>query len=192
MRKIEPKMIDFIDQKLRENGSAIDAMLRGDARSLMIYAAEACVGIREQGGNNQGPMVELIQETVGSHSGEAWCMSFVMTMIAYAEVRAGVKSPLITTEHCLTLWRETKLEQKVKRSPLPGAIAIWQHGKSTNGHTGFMVEMHKDTFETVEGNTNSGQDGTGEVVRDGGGVYRNLRTKGKIGDMKLLGFIKPF
>ena len=45
-------------------------------------AAEACVGIREQGGNNKGPLVELMQKTVdGKAQAEAWCMAFVQSML---------------------------------------------------------------------------------------------------------------
>jgi hypothetical protein len=198
MRQIEPKMLAWLDQRLILNGLAQTAIETRNARQLMIEAAKACVGIREKTNRNDGPMVELIQSTVGRAHGEAWCLSFVMTCIAYAEVRTGIKSPLAATEHCMTLWRNTPETQKVKRHPLPGAIAIWRHGSSTNGHTGIVLGADESTFTCVEGNTSSGQTPTGEIVREGGGVYftersmqnfPNLRTGGT---MKLQGFIRPF
>lgn len=193
MREINSKMIAFIDKKLASNGAAQEAIKKKDARALMVYAAEACVGIREEGGNNKGPLVELIQETVGSANREAWCMSFVQTCIAYAEVKTGVVSPLAATEHCMTLWGKTKASQKVKVFPARGAIIIWQHGTSSNGHTGFFLESpKKGHMTTIEGNTESGLSSTGSVERDGGGVYLTSRSMVKNGTMKVVGFIKPF
>lgn len=191
MRIIEQKMIDFIDKKLASNGAAQLAIQNKDARSLLIYAAEACVGIREAGGNNRGPMVELIQETIGKAEREGWCMSFVQTMVAYVEVKLKIKSPLFPTEHCMTAWNNTPKSQRVKIQPLPGAIAVWKKGNSQSGHTGFMTEWRGKTFEAVEGNTESGVNGS-EVVRDGGGVYLTNRNSTGTGTMKLVGFLKPF
>jgi len=193
MREINSKMIAFIDKKLALNGAAQEAILKKDARSLMVYAAEACVGIREEGGNNKGPLVQLIQDTVGGVGAEAWCMSFVQTCIAYAEVKTGVKSPLLDTEHCTTLWGKTKASQKVKVFPARGAVIIWQHGKGPSGHTGFFLECPKTgTMATIEGNTEAGLSKDGSVVREGGGVYKCSRSMKANGTMKVLGFIKPF
>jgi len=171
MRKIEPAMVAWIDKKLALNGAAQKAIADKDARSLMIYAAESCVGIREIGGNNRGPMVQLIQETVVRAENEAWCMSFVMTMIAYAEVKTGVKSPLKATESCADLRKNTPKSQWVKAVPAPGAIVIWLKSNGL-GHTGIMTEWKGKTMLTVEGNTESGLNPKGEVERDGGGTYR--------------------
>ena len=191
-RKITTKAFDYIDSKLKANGAAQDAIARKDARSLLNYAAEACVGIREVGGNNKGPLVQEIQKTVDNKaSSEAWCMAFVQTMLAYVEKKLGVKSPIFESEHCLTVWGKTSKVQRVKSIPLPGAIIIWQHGKTTNGHTGFVMEFAGKTFEAVEGNTESGIVGD-KVVRDGGGVYRTIRSTKKNGDMTIVGYLKPF
>lgn len=184
-------MIDFIDKKLEHNGAAQDAIARKDARAVFVYALEACVGIREQGGNNHGPMVELIQETIGGAGGEAWCMALQQTGLAYAEVKTGIKSPIAASEHCLTTWRNTPVEQRVKIRPAKGAIIIWQHGKSENGHTGAVLECDGKEMSAVEGNTESGLVG-GVVQRDGGGVYLTKRSMKGNGDMKVVGFLKPF
>jgi len=192
IRKIEKKMISYIDSKLEKNGAAQLAIEEKDARLLLSYALEACVGIRESGGNNKGPMVELIQETVGSASREAWCMSFIQTGIAYVEEKLGIKSPIVPGEHCLTVWKNTPKEQRVKRVPARAAIAIWQHGKTQNGHTGLVIETDGKTFRAVEGNTESGVTSKGAVVRDGGGVYMTKRSHSGSGSMKLVGFLKPF
>lgn len=191
MRQLDPKLTAFLDKKLAQNGAAQDAIKRKDARSLMIYAAESCVGIREEG-SNRGPMVSLIQDTVDGPDHVAWCMSFVQTCIAYAELKTGVKSPIAAGEHCLTVWQSTPKAQRVKIVPLPGAIVIWQHGSSTSGHTGIVTEWKGKVFEAVEGNTGGGITAKGTVVREGDGVYMTERNATGTGTMKVVGFLKPF
>jgi hypothetical protein len=192
MRNIKPAMIAFLDKKLNENGAAIEACKRGDARTLMLQAAMACEGIREEGGNNRGPLVQLIQSTIGSANREAWCMSFVQTMIAYAEVKTGVKSPLVASEHCMTTWNKSPKSSRVKIAPLPGAVIIWQHGKGPAGHTGLVIGADEKIMWTIEGNTEAGLNAKGEVEREGGGCYRNKRNLSGNGKMRVVGFIKPF
>lgn len=192
MRQIEKKMVDFLDKKLASNGLAQEAIEEKDARTVFRLAMEACVGIREAGGNNKGPMVQLIQETIGGAVQEAWCMSLVQTCLAYAEEKTGVKSPVAAGEHCLTVWAQTPKSLRVKSFPLPGAIIIWQHGKTTNGHTGVLIGTDGKTMKTCEGNTEGGLDSKGSVVREGGGVYANTRGFTGNGSMKVVGFLKPF
>lgn len=185
-------MIAFLDEKLALNGSAQEAIQNKDPRALFSFAVESCVGIREKTGNNDGPMVELIQETIGGHSQEAWCMAFMQTCVAYAEFKTGIMSKLPASEHCLTVWANVPEEMKVQRFPKRGAIAIWQHGNTSNGHTGMFVEKFTGGFVAIEGNTTSGTDPNGAIVREGGGTYRTKRSMKGNGDMKLKGFVKPF
>lgn len=193
MRKIEQAMVEWLDKKLAENGLAQQAIKDKVPRVVFICAAEACVGIREKGGNNRGPMVELIQETIGGADAEAWCMSFVQTCIAYAELKTGVKSPIAAGEHCLTVWGETPKAQRVKIAPARGAIIIWKHGSGPSGHTGLFLEnVNSREFYAVEGNTESGLSKDGSINRDGGGVYRTKRNLVRNGNMSVVGFLKPF
>lgn len=195
MRQIEPKMVQFLDDRLKDNGLAQHAIETKDARTLMVEAAKVCVGIREKTNNNDGPMVELIQETIGRANHEAWCMGFVQTMIAYAEFKTGVKSPVFDGddggEHCQTVWRKTPKDMRVKISPLPGAIVIWRHGSSENGHTGILLGSDERIFSAVEGNTTKGEV-NGRIVREGGGVYFTTRSRYGDGDMNIVGYLIPF
>ena len=193
MREIELEMVKFLDEKLANNGLAQHAIKTKDGRLLFRLACEACVGIREKGGNNKGPMVELIQKTIGGAVQEAWCMAAMQTCIAYAETKLRIKSKFFASEHCLTSWRNTPKELRVIYFPLPGAIIIWQHGETESGHTGCVVEADAKTktMFTVEGNTDSGIS-EGRVERDGGGFYANHRSTIKNGSMRVVGFLKPF
>lgn len=191
-RILKNEMEAFLDRKLQENGLAQDAINRRDARVVFRLAAECCVGIRETS-NNAGPMVELIQETIGSSDKEPWCMAFMQTCLAYAYRKTGKRSPLVASEHCLTVWNETPKSQRVVEIPAIGAIAIWRHGSSSSGHTGVTVSNVYDgkMVNLVEGNTESGIEG-GEIVREGGGIYRTYRSITGTGNMRIVGYLKPF
>jgi hypothetical protein len=192
MRNIEKKMVDYLDARLAGNGLAQEAMKKKDPRTVFALAAQACVGIREVGGNNKGPMVELLQETIGSASAEAWCMSFVQTCLAYAEKKTGIKSPVFASEHCLTVWQKTPKTARVKKVPARGAIAIWNYPPGVSGHTGIVDVFTAKKMNLFEGNTEKGLTLSGAIERDGGGCYYTERSTGSTKKMKLLGFIKPF
>lgn len=186
MRKIKPELVLLLDAKLKDNAVAQQALSNKDARTLMLCAAEACVGETEVGGNNRGNFVELCQQTVDNHAeGESWCMAFVESMIAYAELKTGISSPIYSSEHCLTVWKNTKPDYRVKNIPLPGAIVIWRHGNTSSGHTGFVKEYSGSTMHTIEGNT-------GQHFSDGDGVYQKVRSTSNDGKMKVTGFLIPF
>lgn len=191
MRQIETRLIEYFDQKLASNGLAQDALSRGDARLLFRCAAESLVGVREASGKNDGPLVELMQETIGSAGREPWCMSLVQSCLAYAETKTNKKSSVFASELCTAVWKNTPKEYRVKYRPLPGAIAIWQHGAGPSGHTGVLIEDQSDVFLAVEGNTTAGVSG-GKIVREGGGCYLTTRPFNDVGPMELLGFIKPW
>ncbi len=191
MRKIEDKLVKWLDAKLAVSGFAKKALEDKNPRALMIEAAKVCVGIREATGRNDGPMVSLFQETIGKAEGEAWCASFLMSMIAYAELKTGVKSDVFPSEHCMTIWNKTPRSLRVVSTPAPGAIVIWRKGTSAAGHTGIVLECDQKSFEAIEGNTEKGLVG-GKIERDGGGVYHTTRSRYGTGNMRVVGFLKPF
>lgn len=203
MRTIQKELFKFIDDKLKFNSLAQHAIETVQPRILLAEAAKACVGIKELTGKNDGKFVELIQKTVDNKSQrEPWCMCFIQSEIAYVETKLGIKSPLIETEHCMTLWRWVKSKRPdmiVKSQPAIAAIPIWNYSGTDNGHTGFYLynAAGNKFFTTVEGNT-SGFDEENEAVpgskvdRDGNGSYFNLRDFSGSQKMKLMGFIKPF
>jgi len=191
MRKIEPAMTTYLLKRLEGNGLAQEAIHARDARTVFRLAAQACVGIREVGGNNRGPMVTLMQETIGGPDPWPWCMSFVQTCLAFAEAVTGKYSPIYPHEHVVTVWSKTPKVQRVKVHPLAGAIAVWRHGKTLSGHTGIVESCDETIFDAYEGNTTYTAPGD-PVVRDGGGVARTVRSRKGDGTMVLVGFLKPF
>lgn len=191
-RLIETGLVLYIDNKLKTDSIAQKALREKNPRALFIRAMKALVGIREKTGNNDGPMVVLLQETIGTAVREAWCMSTIQSAIAYVEVKLSVKSPIFASEHCLSVWDRTPKAQRVQRIPAPGAIIIWQHGTSMAGHTGIVTKYEGGTMRCIEGNTTQGLNPDGSIEREGGGVYETQRNSRANGTMKVVGFLKPF
>jgi len=192
MRQIESELIQYIDKRLEKNGLAQDAIKRKDARALMVQAAATLVGIKEATGRNDGKMVKLIQETVGGSSGEAWCMSLIQSLIAYAEHKTDVSSPVIASERCYAVWHKTPKTSRVKIAPLAGAIAIWNDVGRTTGHTEMVLSADGVNMQCIGGNT-SGTLNPGDVVNpNGNGVYYTVRSMKVTKKRALLGFLIPF
>ena len=61
-----------------------------------LRAADALVGVMEQGGNNTGPMVNKIIKANGGDIGEPWCGDF----IAYCYRQAGSKACTSKRQAC--------------------------------------------------------------------------------------------
>lgn len=191
--KLEPEMIAFLDERLKDNGLAQHAIATKDGRLLLVETAKVCVGIREKTGNNDGPMVELIQKTIdGQAEHEPWCMAFVQTCIAYVVHTLGIPSKIAHSEHCLTVWKGTPIKQRVREIPLPGAIAIYKHGTTQNGHTEIVLACDGKTLHNVGGNTTGSENPNKPIDREGNGVFYTVRPVRPLGSMKLVGFLKPF
>lgn len=191
MRELKPELLKYIDDKLAGNAIAQNAILDKDPRTLMVEAAKACVGIREATNQNDGYYVELIQKTSGGRKGDAWCAFFVMSIIAYAELKTGLKSKVKHSGSCASIWNSCTSDMLVKYNPLPGGLCVWRHHNGS-GHIGIVVAADEETMFLVEGNTTSGLDPDGKIEREGGGCYFTKRSRCPTGEMKIRGFIKPF
>ena len=197
-REIKPEMVAFIDKKLEGNALAKIAIETKNARLLFRLAIEACVGIREATGKNDGKMVELIQETVGGASGEPWCMGLQQTGLAYAEQKCDVVSLIPASELCSYVWANTPKFMRVKKIPGPGALAIWGDLDSkgrlkASGHVEMVTAYYEDgTFDAIGGNTSGTTKPGQEVNRDGNACVYTKRTIKPSVKRKLLGFLKPF
>lgn len=130
------------------------------------------VGIKEQGGNNMGQMVERFQRAVdGKAVGEPWCLSFIWYCIFETEriIESIIsqelqnKTKLLMTEHVQTMWRKSPDCQRVME-PHKGCLVLWRYHNSrgeptSSGHIGICTEvsnMDKSVIKTVEANTSEG------------------------------------
>lgn len=192
MRRIHADVVQAIDEAGAVHPAFARAINEKRWRTLIANVSRAFIGIKEDTNKNDGYWIELIQKTVdGRAMREPYCMAFVQTMIAYVELKTGIKSPLIATESVMQLWNAAPEAMKSKQ-PRPGMIAIWNHRGTTRGHTGIVWEVQGATFTCIEGNT---PPGTKEFARgsvEGEGIYLKLRTLKSVGTMDLLGFVSPF
>jgi hypothetical protein len=192
VRELEKEMFDYLEKKLAKNGLYQDALKRKDPRTIMGLAAMALVGIQEATGRNDGKMVKLIQLTVGGANGEPWCAALVMTCIAFAEEKTGIKSEVFPSELCYAVWTKTPKRLRVKKIPAQFAIAIWKDVGKTTGHMEFVVSCDGVNFQGVGGNTSGTVDPSQPVNREGNGVFYTSRSMKSSKTRELLGFIRPF
>lgn len=203
-RQLEPKLRSWYWFKLDANAIAL-ATFKAVITVGMLNPTQALVQVasvsdnfRELTGNNDGMRVELAQMTVnGKAEFEAWCMAEVQSKVAFVEKETGIKSPILPTEHCMTLFRHAKSNGYAITEPskfLPGDIIIWEHGTSDSGHTGVLIKwiIPGKVMLVSEGNTTAGLGPNGKIVREGGGGYIVERAVGTIGDMNLRGAARPF
>jgi hypothetical protein len=195
-RQIEPKLVAFIEEKLKGNGLYEHALETKDFRFIMVEAAKCLVGIKEKTGHNDGEFIKLIQETVGGASGEPYCAAGMMTIIAFAELKTGLESPIPATELAREIWTGTPKQFRVKKIPAAGAIAVWgdldSKGKlKLTGHAEVVLSADDKEFHDVGFNTSGTTNPNSEVNRDGNGVYYTKRNYKATKARKLLGFVKP-
>jgi hypothetical protein len=163
-------------------------------RAMLLEEAKNWLGTTEQIKNNSGQMVEKFQRSVSLDAGDPWCLAFVFYCIDRIEAQAAVldmnypRCKLYRTGHCLTLYRNTAMMQRVSaKDALPGDLVIWSKRGTAQGHVGIVyLNNHNGTFSSIEGNTS---DGSG-VDRDGDGVFLKNRLVGGYGTMEILGFLR--
>lgn len=150
---------------------------------LTIKIALQYDGVREQGGNNCGPEVEMFQKSIGLEKGDPWCAAFVCYCIKEAAKQLGVKPKFEYGGSVYKLW--TRNESLQSPDPELNSIFLIDHGLSKKGtrigHTGFCIapivsnanghpgEQFVGSIETMEGNTNAAGS------RDGDGCYHKSR-----------------
>lgn len=160
--------------------------------ALLIEEARRWLGFTEMGKDNHGQVVEMFQRAVDNRaSGEAWCLAFIWSCILYTEklmaaLGAARMSTLHHTEHCMTMWRESPVGQRLS-APRVGALVIWNHEGTDSGHVGLITGVRDDgQLETIEGNTGPGAG----VEREGDGVYAKVRNPARTGRMVVVGFLR--
>lgn len=183
-RKYNPELMKFIDGRLPERLWPIELM---QPRRLLVEVMRCFVGIQEEGLNNQGTAIRLLQSTVGRAEGEPWCMSTIQSAIAYVEYVLNLRCPLPATEHCLTFYQGAKNLKMIDISfGQVGDIVIWYYRGTSNGHCG-IISKTGDMHETIEGNTSSRD----TMERDGDGVFIKLRNPMGNNFMSVKAYVKP-
>jgi CHAP domain len=179
MRQLNPTLKTFLDQYKFEAGAAPVTIW-----NHLVDVAGRFIGVSQ---DNSPLIVDEFRNTINkTPAGEAWCLDFVQTCIAYVEGAEGITSPLAATEGVLDLWAKSEVQRT--DTPEMGDIILWQKIGSNEGHCGLIVAVQPDHFVTIEGNT-SGADG---IDRMGGEVCQKIRPKTDLRTYKLLGFLRVF
>ena len=185
-RQLDPELLQAMEASVKGSADFELAVTNKLWRPAITHAAAPWEGVKELSNKNDGPFVDLTGLTVDrKHKGEAYCMAWVQTVLAFVEYKLGIESALKATEGCLDLWNSTPPAMKTTRYPLPGYIAIWQHGDSPAGHAGVVFKVFDNYFKCLEANS-FGPDGITQ------GIYMHERLFNDGGPMKLLGFISPY
>lgn len=182
MRTLPPALKDHWDGLI--SGEAVTAM---SPANLLCAIAQSCIGVREVGGDNRGPLVELFQSVVAKPVGQSWCLDFLQACIAYVETVKRVQSPLAATELCLAFWDQGRAKSS-PASPARGDIVVWRLGDTIHGHVGLIVTLDTLRYGTIEGNTSNAS----AIVREGDGVYSKFRARGGSKSFVEMGVLRPF
>ena len=151
--------------------------------ALLVAAANAFIGVSEQGGDNRGQMVELFLRGVSLPPGQPWCAAFVHHVgysAHYDHLTRRSSWPLPATGSCEALARAARANGALRDEPYVGDIFLLYSALQRRFiHTGIVVGVREEervherdvhVCVTVEGNTND--DGSS----NGYATMRKVRT----------------
>jgi hypothetical protein len=146
--------------------------------SFLIAAANALVGLREEGGNNRGRMIELFLKGVKQPPGQPWCAAFVhhAGFWSHFDCESMTSSwPLPSTASCYALGVYARERGVLRDEPEVGDVfLLWKATLARFAHTGIVARVRGEGVtpgggawfdcDTIEGNTDSGEDCEGDAV----------------------------
>ncbi|MEC7753768.1 MAG: hypothetical protein VYB44_07045 [Bacteroidota bacterium] len=149
---------------------------RFDPRQCLINKSFEYVGIREETGNNDGPMIRKFLAFVGFEEGFAWCAA-IMSEMYHA---CGVTNAPISAwspdwdKAGKVIWQQGDLQSKARMLVKSADhFTIHYASKGRVGHVGMVVNA-THSLNTFEGNTNDGGS------REGDGTYFRVRPYSQI------------
>lgn len=166
--------------------------------SEFIVSAAAYYDGQTEIPNNAGfkdPNFQKELTSVGWVKSYAWCAFF--TKLIYTKAyKNDVKLLEVVKKRfnggALSTYNNAKSDGIFKVSDLPvvGAIAVWQHGNSGNGHVGIVksFDLTTNTMYCIEGNTNASGSREGDRVAIKARTIKRDRTAS---GLNLKGFIYP-
>lgn len=165
----------FGTQTLPSDNTAPSSLL---AEALKVAISQ--IGVKESGGPNRGPQVDVYLKSVGLNpvgKNYSWCAAFVYWCFKEASANLNIANPVYKTAGCVNHWDNAKCTKLGVAAALkdpskikPGFIFIIDHGGG-KGHTGIVESVEGGYLTTIEGNTNP------ELSSNGYGVFRLNRRK---------------
>lgn len=155
--------------------------------------ASQYIGQHEISGNMgfKDPCFEEKMESVGFEDGYAWCALFQELVFKEAFPEKFDELDKLFSASTIQTYRNFKdAGYTIKDAPVLYSLVIWQSMKSGkphwSGHAGVVSKvLDKETFLSIEGNTNSGGSREGVAVAE-----RTRKVIANVKDgLKILGFI---
>ena len=147
-----------------------------EKRFLVVEQARKSLGIREQSGHNDGPVVDEILASVNLEGSKApWCAAFIV-WVGDKAFGATLLNPYPRSAWSPTFLAKPTWDRQRKGTPLKPAdvFGIWFNSMGRVAHVGLVEKNEGDWLVTIEGNTNGGGS------RDGDGVYRRRRLSANV------------
>jgi lysozyme family protein len=152
---------------------------------LVIAVASQHIGQNpiEVGGNNRGPWVRLYMAGLEGEE-QRWCAGFVCFVVAQAARDLGVAMPFKREVGVRELVGHAKTANRFvpeaqvatllqRRSKLkPGDIFVVRDAAGAFTHTGFLLSLNDNTFDTIEGNAGGEGGIDGPNARKGNRAYQ--------------------
>jgi len=122
-----------------------------DEIGCVLNQAKALIGIREQGGNNRGPMVDKIIKESGGKPGQAWCS---YTMI-YIHKQCGIKFKGVNGM-AMSWAKGDKKVRETKTVRTSDIFTTYSKQLGRIGHVGMVYTVYPEEsfFQSFEGNVN--------------------------------------
>lgn len=138
----------------------------------LVAKAQEYTFVRESG-DNDGTEVRLFLRSVGLGKGHSWCAAFISYCLdgirSAFPVRSAVARAFITKKSIKA--RDVLIG---KYMPKRNDLVIWRRGETPFGHIAALIIVKRfNLFETIEGNTSSGNRGS---QHNGNGVYVRIRS----------------
>ena len=176
---------------------------------LVVETAKKYRHVRETDGANRSPEIDKFHDYAGLGYGNPWCLMYVNYMwketLDPYDLAPYTKTARVSTFYKYAL--KHKYLYKVKfakglaygvQTAEPGDMIVWLKNYNKNilvndgnpsGHTGFIVqETVSGQFDTIEGNTSSGNSGS---QRDGDGVFLRKRSINLTAGFRIEALVKP-
>jgi hypothetical protein len=173
--KVEQKTMNELMGPIERAMRPIEPGGRTLAQLVVAYARQHLAEHPlEVGGPNCGPWVRLYMDG-NEGTPWKWCAGFVTHIIKAAATAAGHPMPVKRTFSCDILAADANTKGKLVRGNdvvngargiKPGHVFLIRRTANDWVHTGLVVGVRDDTYETIEGNTNDSGDPDGyEVCR---------------------------
>ncbi len=160
----------------------------------IVQIAGSYVGQQEISGNKgfKNPAFQKKMQDCGWQINNAWCSFFAELVWKEAY---GKSNPLYNTLDRLFSpsavatfgnFKGHPTNFKTGDKPKVGALVVWRYGNGWQGHIGIVESIDKNTFVSIEGNTNKdgGREGI-EVARKHRSLGMPFRKQG----LNLIGFV---